>query len=29
VLPLKGKLIAFETWPDVIITMVLTDWKLK
>lgn len=29
VLPVKAKLTGFETWPDVIITLVLTEWKLK
>ncbi len=29
VLPVKAKLTGFETWPDVIITLVLSDWKLK
>jgi len=29
VLPVKAKLTGYETWPDVIITLVLTDWKLK
>jgi CxxC motif-containing protein len=28
VYPVKAKLIAFEMWPDVIITLTLTDWKL-
>jgi hypothetical protein len=28
VLPVKSKLIGFETWSDVIITLVLSDWKL-
>jgi hypothetical protein len=29
VLPVKAKLTGYETWPDVIITLVLTEWKLK
>lgn len=29
VLPVKSKLIGFETWNDVIITLVLSDWKLN
>lgn len=29
VLPVKSKLTSYETWTDVIITLVLTDWKLK
>lgn len=29
VLPVKAKLMGYETWQDVIITLVLTDWKLK
>ena len=29
VLPVKSKLIGYETWSDVIITLVLSDWKLN
>ena len=29
VLPVRAKLTSYETWPDVIITLVLTEWKLK
>lgn len=29
VLPVRAKMSGFETWPDVIITLVLSDWKLK
>jgi hypothetical protein len=29
VLPVKATLSSYETWPDVIITLVLTEWKLK
>jgi len=29
VLPIKAKLSNFEIWNDVIITLVLTEWKLK
>lgn len=29
VLPIKSKLTGFEMWPDVIITLVLSEWKLK
>jgi len=29
VFPVKAKLTGFETWRDVIITMVLSDWKLN
>lgn len=29
VLPVKAKLTGYETWSDVIITLVLTEWKLK
>ena len=29
VIPIKAKLTGYETWKDVIITLVLTDWKLK
>lgn len=29
VLPVGAKLSGFETWSDVIITLVLTEWKLK
>ena len=29
VLPIQAKLSGYETWPDVIITLVLTEWKLK
>lgn len=28
VLPVKSKLAGFETWSDVIITLVLSEWKL-
>lgn len=29
VLPVKAKITGFEMWVDVIITLVLTEWKLK
>ena len=29
VFPVKAKLSVYESWSDVIITLVLTDWKLK
>jgi len=29
VLPVEAKLISYEIWPDVIISLVLTEWKLK
>jgi hypothetical protein len=29
VLPVRAKLTSYETWTDVIITLVLSDWKLK
>jgi hypothetical protein len=29
VLPISAGLSSYETWPDVIITLVLSDWKLK
>jgi len=29
VLPVKSKLTGYETWSDVIITIVLSDWELK
>jgi hypothetical protein len=29
VLPVKAKLAVYETWQDVIITIVLSDWTLK
>jgi len=29
VLPVKSKLTGYETWTDVIITLVLSNWKLK
>lgn len=29
VLPVKSKLTGYETWSDVIITLVLSDWKLN
>ena len=29
VLPIQAKLSGYETWSDVIITLVLTEWKLK
>lgn len=29
VLPVKSKLTGYETWTDVIITIVLSDWELK
>ena len=29
VLPVKSKLTGYETWTDVIITLVLADWELK
>jgi hypothetical protein len=29
VIPVKAKLVAYETWPNVIITLVLTDWKFS
>ena len=29
VLPVKSKLTGYETWSDVIITLVLSEWKLK
>jgi len=29
VLPVKSKLTGYETWSDVIITIVLSDWKLN
>ena len=29
VLPVMSKLTGYETWTDVIITLVLSDWKLK
>ena len=27
VLPIKANLMSFETWPDIIVTMTLSDWK--
>ena len=29
VFPVKAKLTGYETWSDIIITMVLSDWKFK
>jgi len=29
VLPVKSRLTGYETWSDVIITLVLSDWKLN
>jgi hypothetical protein len=28
ILPVRSKLGSYETWPDVIVTMALSDWKL-
>lgn len=29
VLPVQPKLSHFETWPDIIVTIALSDWKFK
>lgn len=29
VLPVRANLTGFETWSDVVITLVLSDWKLN
>jgi hypothetical protein len=29
VLPVKANLLSYETWPDIIITMALSEWKFK
>jgi len=29
VLPVKAKLTSYETWPDVIVTLALSDWKFS
>ncbi len=29
IMPVQEKLVGFELWNDVIITMILTDWRLE
>lgn len=29
ILPVKAKLTSYETWPDVIVTLALSDWKFS